>query len=503
MNSYLLYRDSSLEGKQAWYSKRDLIKDLNLDIIFRTMSGGDPFVAEHVQKVMMIPLQSPEEIWYRQDIIKDLCSHTNLMDQLYQCAEHQNRLLQRYKEEIENNRTRSTYTTGETIQKIDFLQKAVDSLISLRDILAGSTDYESDGLRALHRRLQEEPFEQYAKKLREMDFFVIGGNINYFFQFGGGMKIDYATVTSYERKNPSEKQTGLEKLYYKYIKKNAIYINNEPLRKDVEQLKEVTAQSILNVFQPVLDKILSFYHSFAEEIAFYKGVVRFMNRLQAFSVPLFFPKPKPIGTKDTSFQYLYELSMAIYLQTCPVGNNARWDNNRLTIVTGANQGGKSTFLRSYGIAQVLMQCGMPVPAQKFSAPVYRQLFTHFTRSEDEQLNSGRLREELQRMSQMVKAAVPDSLFLLNESFASTTEKEGSQIAEGILKAFYENGITTFMVTHLVYLAKKLYRESWEGSIFLTAERKEDGERTFRMVPGEPSHTSYGTDLFYQSLGQAQ
>lgn len=195
--------------------------------------------------------------------------------------------------------------------------------------------------------------------------------------------------------------------------------------------------------------------------------------------------------------------MAIYLQACPVGNTVRWENNSLTIITGANQGGKSTFLRSYGIAQVLMQCGMPVPAQKFSAPVYRQLFTHFTRSEDEQLSSGRLRKELQRMSQMIKAAVPDSLFLLNESFASTTEKEGSQIAEGILRAFYENGITTYMVTHLVYLAQKLYREDWERSCFLTAERKEDGERTFRMVPGEPGHTSFGTDLFYQALGNGE
>lgn len=504
MNAYLLYPSSSIEGKQAWYSRRDIIKDLNLDIIFRTMSGGDPFVAENVQKVMMIPLQSPEEILYRQDIIKDLCEQPDLMEQLYKYAENQNKSLQLYKEEIENSRTRSTYKTGETIQTIRFLQKAVASLISLRNLLAGRcTGYQSKGLRALRQRLQEESFERYAEKLQEMDVFVTGGKINYFFQFGGGMKLDHATVTSYEKSNPSEKQTGLERLFYRYIRKNTIYINNEPLHKDVEHLKEVTAQSILNIFQPVLDKILVFYRTFAEEIAFYKGAVRFINRMQALSIPLFFPKPRPAGTKDTSFQYLYELSMAIYLQACPVGNTVRWENNSLTIITGANQGGKSTFLRSYGIAQVLMQCGMPVPAQKFSAPVYRQLFTHFTRSEDEQLSSGRLREELHRMSQMIKAAVPDSLFLLNESFASTTEKEGSQIAEGILKAFYENGITTYMVTHLVYLAQKLYREHWERSCFLTAERKEDGERTFRMVPGEPGHTSFGTDLFYQALGSEE
>jgi len=91
--------------------------------------------------------------------------------------------------------------------------------------------------------------------------------------------------------------------------------------------------------------------------------------------------------------------------------------------------------------------------------------------------------------------VPNSLFLLNESFASTTEKEGAQIAEGIIDAFYEKHINTMMVTHLYLLAKKKYEEAKEGTHFLVAERTENGTRTFKMLPGEPTHTSFGTDLF--------
>lgn len=52
-----------------------------------------------------------------------------------------------------------------------------------------------------------------------------------------------------------------------------------------------------------------------------------------------------------------------------------------------------------------------------------------------------------------------------------------------------------MVTHLYQLAHELYLENLPGVLFLTAERQEDGTRTYKMVPGEPSHTSYGTDLF--------
>ena len=501
MNSYLLYRDSTIEGKHGYYSKRDMIKDLNLEILFRTMAGEDVFVAENVRQVMMIPLQTPDEIRYRQDILQDLCNDMDFMDTLYEFAERQHKAVRLYRDEIEKNRTRSTGRTGETIGRINFLRKALADLIQLRDLLTEKQkNYHSEGLQSLCQRLCRQPLEQYREKADDLDFFVMGGKTSYLFQFGGGMKLDSAIVTARaSTRHDPVKPNGLQKLHDKWIKKNMVPINTEPLRKDTEHLKEVTVQYLLNLFTPVFQQLLSFYTAFAGEIAFYKGAVRFINRMKELMIPLSFPEAKPMGTKDTSFTYLYELSMAVYLQSCPVGNNAEWKNNRLTLITGANQGGKSTFLRSYGIAQVLMQSGMPVPAQKFSAPVYRQIFTHFTRSEDEQLSSGRLREELQRMSNMVGAAVPDSLFLLNESFASTTEKEGSRIAEGILRAFYENQITTFMVTHLFYLARKLYQEQWEGSDFLVAEREEDGTRTYRIIPGEPSHTSYGTDLFYQAL----
>ncbi len=242
----------------------------------------------------------------------------------------------------------------------------------------------------------------------------------YTFQFGGGLKIDNATVNycrTKQRIQKKQKQGGFKKLYNKYVKKNSVQINNnEELQKDIEYLEEFTLRHILKIFQPYLSEIMLFYSHFTEEIAFYVGVINFMKRMEELYITLVMPEPQQTGTKDTEFKNLYELSMAVYMQKKPVGNDISLKDNKLVIVTGANQGGKSTFLRSYGIAQVLMQCGMPVPAERFSAPVYSQVFTHFTRREDEQLNSGRLQAELERMAKMVSAAKPHSLFLLNESF---------------------------------------------------------------------------------------
>lgn len=499
-DSFLLYKDSSSEGKKPYFSKYDIIKDLNLDIIFRTMSRGDVLISENVNKIMMLPLKTPEEVLFRQEIINDFYNNQDLIEEMYRCVIEQQKALATYKEETDKNRARQARKASQIIETLNYLGKGQDGLLFICNLLGKYKDkLHSEGLKGLYSRLSSLPLLEIKEKLEDMDFFVSGGEIGYTFQFGGGLKIDNAYINycrTKQRIQKKQKQGGLKKLYNRYVKKNSVQINNnEELQKDVEYLQEFTLQHILGIFQAYISEMMLFYSHFTEETAFYMGVVNFMKRMEELYITLVMPKPQKTGTKNTEFKKLYELSMAVYMQKKPVGNDISLHNNILVMVTGANQGGKSTFLRSYGIAQVLMQCGMPVPADSFLAPLYSQIFTHFTRREDEQLNNGRLQAELERMSQMVSAAKPHSLFLLNESFASTTEKEGSQIAGGILHAFYEKEITTIMVTHLFQLARSLYKKKLESAEFLVAERKEDGTRTFRMVPGEPEYTSYGTDLF--------
>lgn len=500
LDSFLLYNNSSIEGKKPYYSRQDIIKDLNMDIIFRTMAREDTLIAGSVRKVIMVPLKTPGQVKYRQEIIKDLYNNQAVPEALYECVRRQQKALAAYKEETGKNRTRQARKAAQIIETLKYLGQGQDDLIFLHSLLnKNKAALESEGLRSLMERLDNMPLQQIKEKINDMDFFISGGETGYTFQFSGGLKIGKAVVNycvPSQNKQRKPKKGGLQKLYDKYIKKNSIQINsNEVLQKDVGHLREFTIQHILKIFQPYLFQMMEFYNHFIEEVAFYMGVVNFIKRMAELNITLTMPEPQPLGTKDTEFKNLYELSMAVYLQKKPVGNNIALVNNLLVIITGANQGGKSTFLRSYGLAQVLMQCGLPVPADNFSAPIYHQVFTHFTRREDEQLSSGRLQEELKRISDMINAAGPYCLFLLNESFASTTEKEGSQIAEGILHAFYDKEITTIMVTHLFQLARKLYKKKPERVSFLVAERKEDGTRTFKMLPGEPCYTSYGTDLF--------
>jgi DNA mismatch repair ATPase MutS len=177
-----------------------------------------------------------------------------------------------------------------------------------------------------------------------------------------------------------------------------------------------------------------------------------------------------------------------------VGSDMRASRKPLLIVTGANQGGKSTFLRSLGLAQMMMQCGMFVSAESFSADIARGVFTHHGREEDAGMRSGKLDEELRRMSAIVDHVRPGALLLCNESFAATNEREGSEIARQVVHALLDRGVAVAYVIHFYDLAESLYEERLPA-LFLRPERTEDGLRTFRIIEGEPLPTSLVEDVY--------
>lgn len=111
------------------------------------------------------------------------------------------------------------------------------------------------------------------------------------------------------------------------------------------------------------------------------------------------------------------------------------------------------------------------------------------------MKSGKLDEELSRMSEIVDNLTSNPIVLFNESFAATNEREGSEIARQIISALLEKGIRVFFVTHLYEFARTFYDKKMKNALFLRAERKEDGRRTFKMIEGEPLQTSYGKDLY--------
>jgi DNA mismatch repair ATPase MutS len=243
------------------------------------------------------------------------------------------------------------------------------------------------------------------------------------------------------------------------------------------------------------DHVRDFFGMLRAELAFYVGCVNVHEELVRRGEPTCMPLPAPADERRLSFRGLYDVGLRLSLERRVVANDANADRKDLVIITGPNTGGKSTFLRSVGLAQLMMQCGMFVPAESFCASLCDGLFTHFKREEDVSMESGKFDEELSRMSGIVDQITSDSMMLFNESFAATNEREGSEIARQIVSALMEKGVRALYVTHMYELAHGFYERRIENVLFLRAGRQADGVRTFKMIGGEPLPTSFGEDLY--------
>ncbi len=247
------------------------------------------------------------------------------------------------------------------------------------------------------------------------------------------------------------------------------------------------------------DHIVGFFRQLRWETAFYVGCLQLHERLTELGVATCWPAPATVSDAMAA-EGLACLSHAIRNGEAPVTNDLAGPRMDLALVTGANQGGKTTFLRSIGCAQLMLQAGLFVPAMSYRAAVAPSVHTHFRRSEDDDLASGKLEEELVRMSRIVDRCRPGDLLLMNESFASTDEVEGTYLAAEILDALLDHGVRVLMVTHFHRLAR--HYQGRPGTTFLTAERRDDGVRTHRVLPGSPASSSHGMDIYRQVFGTA-
>jgi DNA mismatch repair ATPase MutS len=252
---------------------------------------------------------------------------------------------------------------------------------------------------------------------------------------------------------------------------------------------------VANALAQSADHILGFFTSLQWELGFYVGCLNLHEQLVEKHEPLCVPSPLPAGTVGVESEGLYDVGLTLRMPERTVGNTLEGAGKQLVMITGANQGGKSTFLRAVGVAQLMFQCGMYVGAESYSAAINAGVFTHFKRGEDLTMKSGKLDEELSRMSEIVDRLRPGSLLLLNESFAATNEREGSEVARQVVQSLLEAGVTIVYVTHLFHLTQSVLAAHQPTTLFLRAERASSGERSFRLARAAPLSTSFGEDIY--------
>ncbi|HUW64999.1 MAG TPA: DNA mismatch repair protein MutS [Spirochaetia bacterium] len=497
MKAFLMYRDRDfdLQGKLP-SNEQVLTQDLELNTLFNAMALGDEFLFEVAKRAVLSSLNDLGTILYRQNILKDCMRNPSIVRSIYDMAV----------ESIETKKKRyfgilSRYPSGILYSSIEMLNLFVVMLKRLKDIVdehAGK--FESDGFMAffamLNKELGDEFFASVQNHLKELKFregVLISAELGN----------DNKGANYVLRKSQDKTHSWIKRMFANKPPVYTFCISNrdESGARALSELHDRGINLVANTLAQSTDHILSFFNMLRTELAFYIGCLNLHGQLAEKLGAMSFPVPVAPDERRHSFKGLYDVCLALSLEQRIVGNDLNADNKYLVIITGANQGGKSTFLRSIGLSQLMMQCGMFVPAESLCSNVCDGVISHYKREEDAMMNSGKLDEELSRMSNIADNITSNSMLLFNESFAATNEREGSEIARQIICALLENRIKVFFVTHLYEFAHGFYGGKMANASFLRAERQTDGGRSFKIIEGEPLQTSYGEDLYDRIFGR--
>jgi hypothetical protein len=471
---------------------------LELSTLLDSMAHGDKVLLEVANRALLCSLNDLDTILYRQDVLRDCLNNSSIVRDVYDIAVAS---IDRKKSGFWGWGAISNYPDAILHRSIEVLQMFVGVLRELRGIADEHADaFQSEGFCAFFAMLKRELTDDYftilqghLRQLKFRDGVLISAEL------GKGNKGD-----NYVLRKPLRKESWIDRLLGEGTPSYSFHLHprDESGARSLSELNDRGINLVANALAQSTEHILSFFTMLRTELAFYVSCLHLYEDLERKGVPLAFPIPVASGERRHSFNGLCDPCLALRQQQAVVSNDVNADSKDLVIITGANQGGKSTFLRSMGVSQLMMQCGMFVPAESFSLNICQALFTHYKRKEDTTMKSGKFDEELSRMSEIVDKLTPDSMILFSESFAATNDREGSEIAKQIVCALLEKRIKIFFVTHLYEFAHDLYKQEMANAIFLRAERRSDGERTFKVVEGEPLQTSYGEDLYHKIFNRS-
>lgn len=482
----LLYLNE--ENVNSYTEDNIIFKDLNLDdIIFEILRYAKMFkIKPYFYKL----LKNPEDVLYRHEVFKDL-ENQELFDTLNMFSYTLTRKLR----DIEDSKA----LKYEMHRKIKLKQKIFEYLSILEDFKK-KMDGISYSSRAIKRMVEyinnylnsEEVlfvYEDMKKIDEEMK------NVKYRLYFDSGViKIEKA----------DDKELVLDKItdtLSKYKVENVVEFTRDYGSIPNHFLGQIYAK--ISRYYPIefkhldlfskhfngfIDKTIS---AFANDIQFYIAYIEMMKKIN--SMNLKFTYPKLDGNVYCNNGYDLALAISFYVRSRKVvTNDFRYDDGEsVIVVSGPNQGGKTTFSRYVGQTFYLAALGLPVTGSEASIPLISNIFTMYEVEEESSNLNGKLKSELIRIKDITDNMDDNSLLIMNEVFASTSLEDGIILGKKVIDIINNKKSKALFVTFIEELASY---NSTTVSMGSTVDKDDPSIRTFEILRRNDNSNTYARSI---------
>ncbi len=368
------------------------------------------------------------------------------------------------------------------------LQKVDIASIGLQHLRSYIRTYTSSGL-----------FKELARETRDLRTTL--ANCSYGMLFRG----DAVTVRRYGGE-PDYTVTILER-FARFRETDIKPTEVNPVKNDfsLNHIEAGILEFVSRLFQREFDRLEQYvvHHAgfvdptiarFDREIGFYVSYLAYIEPLKRAGLPFCLPD---ISTSSKTSEAVdsFDLALARKLlreRGTIVCNDFNLDGaERLIVVSGPNQGGKTTFARMFGQLHFLASLGCPVPGRRARLFLPDRIFTHFEREEDISNLRGKLEDELVRLHQTCEAMTGESVVILNEIFNSTSLDDQIFLSTNILKMILSTDAVGVCVTFIDRLSR-LGEQT--VSMVSTIDKKDPAHRTFKIVRKAADGLAYALSL---------
>ena len=485
----LLYMDTPAREHRA--CAQDFIRDLKLDLVLHAMSGGSKAVYEACASVLTSPLVDVQPIRLRNAVIRDAVMHGEIFESLLAIAGEMLARTRKHAEFVKPKYDKVIPNGNKIVNETEIAQIFIEGLQRLNALLLlHRRDFKAAGMIQFCDAAKEALSDDYLARIRSRTEELIalrqGGSVSVSGHIGEGLKQADVVLN---RLLATVKNARLS-----FVSRSAaIPLNSITLVQNAQEITEKALAPVVRLIASFNRAVQRFFEKLDFQLEFLVGCGRLHERFASLGVPVCYPEFVEGGRHEAAA--VVDAGLALKEGNMPVGNGASFSDKRLVLITGPNQGGKTTFLRSVGLAQLMAQCGMFVTAEQYVCPVYTGIFTHFPNGEDPRMQNGLLEVELVKLSGLVDALKPGALLLMNESFQTTTPGDAKRLAGEIVPALLNAGIRVLFVTHLYGYAMDVFEQKSDDTLFLRAQRSRDGNNTYCLQEGPPFKSAYGLTLF--------